>query len=95
MAAARISHTASVIAGGRVLVAGGGVSGPLRSAELFNPTMGTWSATTDLAVARSNHAAVVLADGRVLVVGGQGVGAPTSAELFNPGALPAITSRSR
>ena len=55
LATARFSHTATRLADGRVLVAGGdGAAGYLASAELFNPATGTWSATGSLNTARSN-----------------------------------------
>lgn len=42
---------------------------PLATAELFDPTTGTWSPTGPMHYARYGAAAATLADGRVLVVG--------------------------
>ncbi|MGI8985059.1 MAG: SBBP repeat-containing protein [Acidimicrobiales bacterium] len=69
----RIDHSATLLANGKVLVAGGLASrgGPsLRSAELYDPLTGTWSATGSMASVRWRHTATLLADGRVLVAGG-------------------------
>ena len=64
----------------------------LASAEVYDPTIGTWSLTGSLRTARAGHTATLLPDGRVLVVGGGGEdnlleGGPRSAtaELYDPG----------
>jgi hypothetical protein len=68
--------TATPLANGKVLVAGGGSS----VAELYDPATGAFATTGSLAVARSGHSATLLADGRVLVAGG----GTSSAELYDP-----------
>lgn len=87
---ARAGHSASLLADGRVLVAGGiGSDGePLRSVELFDPATGAWTSGPPLAWPRSAHAATVLADGSVLVSGGLDAGGRPlrSTELWLPGA---------
>jgi len=91
---ARAGHTATLLPGGKVLVAGGrGSSEILRSTELYDPTSGTWTATGDLSVPRSGHTATLLANGQVLVVGGDvgqasaySLGMLGTAELYDPGA---------
>jgi hypothetical protein len=89
MAAARASHTATLLNDGTVLAAGGNEVGSsalpalLGSAELYDPAMGTWSATGDMAAARRVHKATLLNDGTVLVAGGYGFsGVLASAELY-------------
>ena len=56
------------------------------SAELYDPTTGTWTYTGSLHTGRYNHTATLLSDGRVLVVGGDGTfdSYIASAELYDP-----------
>jgi N-acetylneuraminic acid mutarotase len=83
---ARRQNTATLLNNGQILVVGGlGSGGILSSAELYNPTTGTWTPTGSLNTARFNHTATLLPNGQVLVAGGQGnSSSPTSAELYNP-----------
>ena len=72
----RMAHSATLLANGQVLVAGGcnisaGCPG-ISSAELYDPNTRQWTATGDLHAARRNHTATRLPDGRVLVTGGIG-----------------------
>ena len=85
MAVARDGHTATLLATGKVLVAGG--SG-LASTELFDPVTGTFSASGDMGSARSGHTAILLNDGKVLIAGGQGATGLylETAELYDPAA---------
>ena len=58
----------------------------LRSAELYDPASGTWSATGSLTTARELHTATLLPNGKVLVAGGDGSsGVLASAELYDVG----------
>jgi hypothetical protein len=89
MNVARTSHTATLLANGEVLVAGGDNSGVgggwLASAELYNPATGTWALTGSMNVPRESHQAVRLQNGLVLVAGGSNAsGTLASAELYNP-----------
>src|SRR5262245_53038367 len=66
---ARSDHSATSLGNGKVLVAGGSsAAGQLASAEVYDPTTGSWTATGSLANARSQHAAIMLPNGKVLVV---------------------------
>ncbi|HEX2756422.1 MAG TPA: kelch repeat-containing protein [Candidatus Limnocylindrales bacterium] len=86
-------HTATLLADGRVLVAGGfdNGDGNLASADLYDPRTDTFRPTGSLASARGLHTATLLSDGRVLIAGG-GVGSwvaagatyLASAELYDP-----------
>lgn len=83
----RFEHTATLLADGRVLLAGGFTSANLsatNSAELYDPATNTWSATGSLHDARDAHGAVRLKDGRVLVVGGASNGNVLTAEIYDP-----------
>lgn len=82
----RADHTATLLPNGKVLVAAGGVQEssedtfvypPTNSAEIYDPTSGTWSPTARLAIPRLAHTATLLGGqqcgghcGKVLVVGG-------------------------
>ena len=66
-----LSHTATLLPNGKVLVAGGYLeAASLASAELYDPATGTWSATGSLATGARNHTATLLPNGKVLVAGG-------------------------
>jgi hypothetical protein len=57
------------------------------TAELFDPSSGTWTVTASMAVARTGHSSTILPDGRVLVAGGLEAGgtmALASAEVYDP-----------
>ena len=83
---ARTYHTATLLANGKVLVAGGGFNGTtlLASADLYDPASGTWTATGSLNTARTGHTATLLPDGKVLVAGGSNGEGIASAELYDP-----------
>ena len=89
MTAARAEHTATLLPNGEVLVAGGQGNGScppcnyLASAEVDNPSTGTWTATGSMTTSRSGFTATLLHNGLILVTGGDQVG-KTSAELFDP-----------
>ena len=64
---------------------GGGVTGALASAELYNPNKRTWAATGAMAGPREAFAIVALANGKILVAGGWAAGAPLAAsEIYDP-----------
>lgn len=88
MAQGRQDATATRLADGSVVVAGGmdENGSVLPGAERYNSATDTWSAAGTLMVPRYWHRAVRLQDGRVLVVGGlTDSGDPTAtAEIYNP-----------
>jgi subtilisin-like proprotein convertase family protein len=83
----RYSHTATLLANGKVLVVGGYGSGiALNSAELYDSASGTWEPTYLLHTPRYIHTATLLTNGLVLVAGGvdNAGNILNSAELYNP-----------
>lgn len=80
MTTSRISHTATLMPDGQVLLTGGFedysqmqgyfyATNAQSSAELFNPATGISTATGSMADARATHDALLLPNGSVLVVG--------------------------
>ena len=84
----RIDHTATLLNSGEVLVAGGldNNNNTLATAELFDPSTGTFSSTGSMATSRASHTATLLANGKVLVAGGcdPSGNCTTTAELYDP-----------
>jgi lysophospholipase L1-like esterase len=89
MAVPRLLHTATLLTSGvdagEVLVTGGedGPNHSVASAELYDPTTGTWSPTGSMATERAGQTATLLPSGKVLVAGGN-FGKGPSAELYEP-----------
>jgi len=87
----RGSHTASLLADGTVLLAGGfnldgGTFNHPLEAEVFDPLTESFTLAAPLNQGRSQHTATVLFDGRVLVVGGWSIeqfSDLATAELYN------------
>lgn len=80
MGETRFGATATVLVGGRVLVAGGSDSA---SAEVYDPATGAWSTTGRMIEPRRWHTATLLENGDVLVAGGIGGAGPvSSAEIY-------------
>jgi hypothetical protein len=81
----RHKHDAVLLQDGKVLLTGGidarERDGPYASAELYDPALGTFSATAAMQLPRYKHSgtSVVLEDGRVLLAGGA-----VRPELFDP-----------
>ncbi len=94
MTDARTHATATVLADGRVLVAGGGITGApgyraTATAEIYDPATGQWSDAASMSRPRVLHTATLLSTGEVLVTGGsdtyRGPGTVTAtAEIYDP-----------
>ena len=82
MAVARFGQTATLLADGRVLIAGGSdpdtAGGGLHSAELYDPTSGIFSPAGSMHVGHWENSALLLLDGHVLIFG------DGDAELYEP-----------
>ncbi len=87
MSAKRASFTATLLANGQVLAAGGTTEAvdPLATSERWDPTIGQWSGAATFSTGRREQAASLLPDGRVLMTGGETGQEPlTSALVFDP-----------
>ena len=103
---ARAYHTATLLASGKVLVAGGeGSSGTaISSSEIYTiGKPGSWASAGDIGEARFDHTATLLANGDVLVTGGEDAvgGYIQSCEIYSggswttPGGVMMATPRAR
>ncbi len=91
MSVPRATHTATRIAGGKVLIAGGCAQDSCESgegaatAELYDPETGVFARAGTLRVPRVGHTATLLPNGKVLLAGGwSGRNPVNSAELYDP-----------
>jgi hypothetical protein len=89
MTSGRASGTATLLRDGRVLLCGGYPGegrDPQSSAEVFDPSTGSFAVLAPMTAARAEHSATLLQDGRVLLAGGTGADgrALVSTELFDP-----------
>lgn len=96
MAEDRRLHSVTRLDGGGVLVTGGFAGAdaypaqPLRTAEIFDPVLETWTATGPMNEARAGHTATLLPNGQVLVAGGRvprsgDTASLSTAEIYDPG----------
>jgi WD40 repeat protein len=76
----RSNHTATLLANGKVLIAGG--SGD-SSVEIYDPSSGTFASAGNTLTARDGQTATLLPNGRVLIAGGSWSDGP-DAELYDP-----------
>jgi hypothetical protein len=94
MAKPRAFQTATLLNNGKVLVSGGSSAsvngstsmGALTSAEIYDPSTGTFSFTGSMTSTRVYQTATLLENGTVLIVGGTDSSGNilSSAELYNP-----------
>lgn len=80
---ARAHHIATLLPGGKVLVAGGSsTAGVTATAEIYDAPSGKWTLVRDMHVQRSTPTATMLSTGKVLVVGGNS--SSLTAEQYDP-----------
>ncbi|MEI8254206.1 MAG: DUF1566 domain-containing protein, partial [Deltaproteobacteria bacterium] len=93
MPGARHNHTATTLATGEILFAGGanGATSSLPSAEVYIPTSDRWISVEGMHLDRAYHAAALLNSSNVLLAGGCN---PQTcmpwAEVFSPARLPGL-----
>ena len=87
----RADHTATLLANGQVLIAGGltGVQQTTSSVELYDPVKQTFTLAGAMDAPRYNHTATLLDDGRVFIadgVSGQGISGAQAApdDVYDP-----------
>lgn len=76
----RENHTATLLANGTVLIAGGSPDGDTR-AEIYDPESATFALVGRMTTSRTGLSATPLPNGKVLLVGGSG---DHSAEIYDP-----------
>jgi hypothetical protein len=92
---ARVIDTATTLQDGRVLFAGGqdnrhqSPGQTIATAEIYDPTSGTFAYTGNMTITRDSQAAALLANGQVLIAGGETTsttpsGDTATAELYDP-----------
>lgn len=94
MTSPRGGQTATLLSNGKVLIAGG-VDCPqtcsivYNTAELYDPSAGTFTATGSMSAARNGATGTLLSNGNVLIAGGTGLCVTTcvynnTAKIYNP-----------
>jgi hypothetical protein len=88
MADIRYAPAVAALPDGRVLVAGGwdsNTTSDLATAEVFNPSSGTFSPVGSMTIPREEAGAAILPDGRVMVIAGVSDGDTLdTTEIFDP-----------
>lgn len=84
--AARSVHTATALASGQILIAGGmsAKGSSISTTELFDPATKRSTPAQPMRLARAGHTATRLPDGRVLIAGGYNGDYESSIEIFDP-----------
>jgi hypothetical protein len=68
----RAGQSGTMLSNGKVLIAGGSNSaGYLTSAELYDPSTGTFTLTGSMRTPRASHSATALTNGEVLLAAGE------------------------
>jgi Kelch motif len=88
----RVGHTMTLLADGKIFVAGGGDNTGVDNYQLFDPLAPIISSVTNGnlgGVGRTTHVAALLGTGKVLIAGGttDGVNAITDSRQWDPGGL--------
>jgi hypothetical protein len=86
MSTTRAAHTATRLANGNVLIAGGFANSTYATAEIYDPNSRTFVSANNMNAARAGHSATLLPNGKLLLAGGVGIGWTflASAELYDP-----------
>jgi Kelch motif len=71
MTTGRSGNSATVLPDGRVLIAGGDIGSHLGTAEIYDPSTGTFTATGNMVNPQALHAATLLDNGKVLITEGK------------------------
>jgi N-acetylneuraminic acid mutarotase len=82
----RSGHTATLLATGELIVAGGTRGGvPTERVEIYDPVSKRWREVAKMNSARAGHTATLLGNGKLIVIGGYGAAGPLkTVELFDP-----------
>ena len=79
LALARMSHTATLLPSGKVVIAGGitfvnSMYSQTASVESYDPVSNSWSTLASMPAARSEHTSTRLSNGKIFIVGGSAGG---------------------